>query len=157
MSESHGDSPGAQEGKPSEDEVRAYLAQLRQAGVADIVAQAFSLLASGAEVKLGRRDARLLIDLAAAVADVGGPHLEERLRQQMQQALNQLRVGQVDAESQLAKLRAEGKLPPEEADDLPEGAAAASAGQASQTARQETPRSSERPSSAASRLWIPGR
>lgn len=157
MSESHGDSPGAQEGKPSEEEVRAYLAQLRQAGVADIVAQAFSLLASGAEVKLGRRDARLLIDLAAAVADVGGPHLEERLRQQMQQALNQLRVGQVDAESQLAKLRAEGKVPPEEAGDLPEGQAAASGEQASQSARQETPQSSERPSSAASRLWIPGR
>ncbi len=157
MSESHDDFPGPQERKPSEEEVRAYLAQLRQAGVADIVAQAFSLLASGAEVKLGRRDARLLIDLAAAVADVGGPHVEERLRQQMQQALNQLRVGQVDAESQLAKLRSEGKLPPEEAGDLPEDAAAASGGQASQAPPQERPEPSERPPSAASRLWIPGR
>lgn len=168
MSESHGlagdtpappgDSPGSEQArKPSEEEVRAYLAQLRQAGIGDIVAQAFSLLASAAEVKLGRRDARLLIDLAATVADVGGPHVEERLKQQMQQALNQLRLGQVEAEAELAKLRAEGKLPAQETGDLPAEAAAASGGQTPQTAGRETPETSERPSSGASRLWIPGR
>ncbi len=152
------DAPGSgQARQPSEEEVRAYLAQLRQAGIGDIVAQAFSLLASAAEVKLGRRDARVLIDLATSVAEVGGPHVEGGLKQQMQQALNQLRLGQVEAESELAKLRAEGKLPAHETGDLPAEAAAANGSEASPPSRQEAPKTSERPSSAASRLWIPGR
>ncbi|HEX2028255.1 MAG TPA: hypothetical protein VHF25_09685 [Nitriliruptorales bacterium] len=55
-------------GQPTEEELRAYLAQLRQADANDIVSQVFSMVASAAEVKLGRRDGRLLIDVAAAVA-----------------------------------------------------------------------------------------
>ncbi|MFN2555970.1 MAG: hypothetical protein ABR592_03735 [Nitriliruptorales bacterium] len=155
---SPGDAPGSgQSRQPSEDEVRAYLAQLRQAGIGDIIAQAFSLLASAAEVKLGRRDARLLIDVAATVADMGGPHVEDRLKQQMQQALNQLRLGQVEAESELAKLRAEGKLPAQESGDLPPEAVSPGGEQTTRPAGQDAAQRSERPSSASSRLWIPGR
>ncbi len=158
MSESQADSPGSEQPRPpSEEEVRAYLAQLRQAGIGDIVGQAFSLVASAAEVKLGRRDARVLIDIVASMADLTGPHVEDRLRQQMQQALNQLRLGQVEAESELAKLRAEGKLPPQETGDLPAEATAPGGGQTGPAAGREAPKTSERPSSAASRLWIPGR
>ncbi|MDQ4129559.1 MAG: hypothetical protein M3133_00960 [Actinomycetota bacterium] len=153
MSESQADSPGSEQARqPSEEEVRAYLAQLRQAGIGDIVGQAFSLVASAAEVKLGRRDARVLIDIAASMADLTGPHVEDRLKQQMQQALNQLRLGQVEAESELEKLRAEGKLPPHETGDLP-----AEATSPSGPSGREAPKTSERPSSAGSRLWIPGR
>jgi murein L,D-transpeptidase YcbB/YkuD len=127
--------------------VRAYLAQLRQADAAEIIAQAFSVLASAAEVKLGRRDARLLIDMAANVAETAGGRLDERITKQMEQAVSQLRLAQVDAEKQLEKMRAEGQIPDEEEGDLE---AAGTQPEAVEPDRTEGP-------SAASRLWIPGR
>lgn len=145
--------------QPTEEEVRAYLAQLRQTDATEIIAQAFSALASGAEVKLGRRDARLLIDAAAAVAEGVGERIDERVRQQMDQAVSQLRLAQVDAEKQLAEMRAEGRIPGDEVGDIPaepgEAPAARTgedqgAGDAGETQRQQQ-------SSPADRLWIPGR
>lgn len=154
--------PGAGQQQPSEEEVRQYLAKLRQTDVTEIIAQAFSMVASGAEVKLGRRDGRLLIDIAAAIADAVEPHLDDRLTDQMQQALAQLREGQVDAEDQLAQLREEGRLPDDEENDLPrEGAAPAP--DAGDTAEGEAPSQQprQRPSGseggATDRLWVPGR
>ncbi|MBW3578730.1 MAG: hypothetical protein KY462_13515 [Actinobacteria bacterium] len=143
--------PGGQARQPTEEEVAAYLAELRRTDVTSVVAQSFSVLASGAEVKLGRRDARLLIDAAAALADAVRSHADERLVTQMDQALTQLRTAQVDAEDELNKLRAEGKLPEEEAGDLPTGdrPAQGDAGGADDT--QPT-----RPAGT-SRLWVPGR
>lgn len=147
--------------QPTEEEVRAYLAQLRQTDVAEIVAQSFSMLASGAEVKLGRRDARLLIDTAAALAERARGSLDDRLVEQMDEAVGQLRTAQVDAEAQLKQLRDEGKLPEGEAGDLPgEGAGAAGAA-GSEGAPRETPPppppQQPQRGSGASRLWIPGR
>lgn len=149
--------------QPSEEEVRQYLAQLRQTDVTEIVAQAFSMVASGAEVKLGRRDGRLLIDAAAAIADVVEPHLDEQLTDQMQQAIAQLRQGQVDAEGQLEKLRDEGRLPDDEENDLPrEGgdtAASTDAGSGEEQTRPQQPKQ-QRPGgrgNASDRLWVPGR
>jgi hypothetical protein len=160
--------PGAGGQQPSEEQIRAYLAQLRQAAPDELVAQAFSVLASGAEVKLGRRDARLLIDAAAALAEAVDERVEADLEKQMTTALNQLRVAQVDAEKQLAKLRDEGRLPPEEEGELPAdagetevpedvAAAAEEARQAAQQGDQPGPADQDRSSDAASRLWIPGR
>lgn len=160
-----GDLPGAgQPGagrQPSEEEVRQYLAQLRQADVTEIVAQAFSMLASGAEVKLGRRDARLLIDAAVAVAEVTGPRLDERLSEQMDEALAQLQQGQVDAEEQLRKLRDEGRLPDDEEGDLPREGRPSPADTAEGEDREEpappTQQERQRGGSPTDRLWIPGR
>ncbi|HEX2028254.1 MAG TPA: hypothetical protein VHF25_09680 [Nitriliruptorales bacterium] len=78
--------------------------------------------------------------------------MDDRLREQMDQALSQLRVGQVDAERQLSQLRSEGKLPQEETGDLPADRVAASQG-----AGMEEPAEQPQRSSATSRLWIPGR
>lgn len=143
--------PGEQE--LSEEQIRAYLAQLRQADVSEIIAQAFSMLAQGAEVKLGRSDARLLIDAVASLTEAVGEGVDERLKGQMEQVVNQLRMAQVDAEKQLTQLREEGKLPDEEAGDV-----AADAGAADEPAAASSEPSQQRSTSdATSRLWIPGR
>jgi hypothetical protein len=151
--------PGEQE--LSEEQIRAYLAQLRQADVSEIIAQAFSMLAQGAEVKLGRGDARLLIDAVSSLTDTVGDGVDERLRSQMDQVVNQLRMAQVDAEKQLAQLREEGRLPAEEAGDVPADAGAATGDADSSPEGQAAPSQepSERSStpSESSRLWIPGR
>lgn len=159
-----GAAPGAAAGgggqQPSEEQIRAYLAQLRQAAPDELVAQAFSVLASGAEVKLGREDARLLIDAAAALAEAVGDRVEGDLSQQMTTALNQLRVAQVDAEKQLTKLRDEGKLPPEEEATLADDAATGEVSDAdgpSPSQGQQAGQQRSGSGDAASRLWIPGR
>ena len=157
--------PGALEGEqPTEEELRAYVASLRVSDVHEIVAQVFSELASAAQVKLGRRDARLLIDLAAALQDSASGRIDDRLATQMRTAVDQLRLGQVDAEQQLQQLRTEGRLPAEEDGDLPASGpvtvgTTATEGDAADS-QAPPPASSGAPpagQSAASRLWIPGR
>lgn len=156
---------GQQQQQPSEEEIRQYLAQLRQTDVTEIIAQTFSMLAQSAEVKLGRRDGRLLIDTVAAVTDVVEPHLDDRLTDQMRQALSQLQEGQVDAEEQLQELRDEGRLPGDEENDLPrEGEAPTEpsdtgedAEQPSTPPRQGRPPTQQGGGQASDRLWVPGR
>jgi hypothetical protein len=62
----------------------------------------FSLL-SAAEVKLGRRDARLLIDVTAVAHEHARPYLPGELTRQIDQVLGQLRLGQVSAESRASQ------------------------------------------------------
>lgn len=93
---------GATPGEPSEEEVRQYLAQMRSAPVEQVVAEVLQGLLNAAQVKLGRRDARLLLDAAADVAGRAGPHLSDDLRRQLDDALTQLRMGQVQAEEEVA-------------------------------------------------------
>lgn len=151
--------------QPSEEEIRQYLAQLRQTDVTEIIAQTFSMLAQSAEVKLGRRDGRLLIDTVAAVTEAVEPHLDDRLTDQMREALSQLQEGQVDAEEQLQQLRDEGRLPDDEENDLPrEGQAPAEPTDAGAEGEQPpTPPRQGRPSTqqggggSSDRLWVPGR
>jgi hypothetical protein len=57
----------------------------------------FSLL-NAAQVKLGRRDARLLIDVSTVAHEHARPYLPAELSRQIDQALGQLRLGQVSAE-----------------------------------------------------------
>jgi hypothetical protein len=56
----------------------------------------FSLL-NAAQVKLGRRDARLLIDVAVA-HEHSCPYLQGEFTRQVDQVLGYLRMGQVSAE-----------------------------------------------------------
>ena len=70
----------------------------------------FSLL-NAAQVKLGRRDARLLIDVTAVAHEHARPHLPGELTRQIDEALGQLRMAQVSAEN-----RASQKGPQEEND-----------------------------------------
>ena len=132
----------------TEEELQAYMAQLREAPLDDVVAQTIQLLLNAAQVKLGRPDGRTLIDIVAAIRDTAADQLDQRLVQELDSALSQLRLAQVEAEG--------GK----------EGA-----GEATQEERADTPdvatpqdvRGTPRPDggsagggSGSSRLWTPG-
>ena len=81
--------------QPTEEELRAYLEQLREADPAGLVAESYNLLAAGAQVKLGRPDARMLIDAMAALVQVTGQRLPPELANQMAQGVQQLQLAQV--------------------------------------------------------------
>lgn len=145
--------------EPSEEEVRAYLSQLREAPVDQVLAEVVNALLNAAQVKLGRRDGRLLIDTVAAVTEAVRGHVPEELTTQLDQALTQLRLAQVEGEQQVAQAAASGQ--PESGDlatDPGEGEPAApGAGPAAGPAAQAPPQPPSEGGSAASRLWIPGR
>lgn len=146
--------PGAGEGPPpaSEAQTREYLAQLRSAPAGQLVTELLSGLLNAAQVKLGRRDARLLIDVSGLVLDHTRPHLEPELVRQADQILSQLRLGQVRAEQAAGPGGGPGQPEP---NDL----AAPPAPRSGLPADRGTPpASSARPEpKAASRLWLPGR
>jgi len=135
--------------QPSEEEVRAYLGQLRVAPVEQVVAEVASALLNAAQVKLGRNDGRLLLDMVATLADQGRSQLPAELTDQLDQALSQLRLAQVEAEREVAQAASQGHV---EEGDLGYGPAAESEGDAP---AGETP--APQPGAAASRLWVPGR
>jgi hypothetical protein len=86
----------------SAKDARELVDQLRSAPAEQIVAEAFFMLLNGAQVKLGRRDARLLIDLNTVMLDYARPYLPDQLVKQVKQSLDQLRLGQVSAERTVA-------------------------------------------------------
>lgn len=133
--------------QPTEEELRAYFEQLRAAPVHDLLLQAFSVLGTGAEVKLGQRDARVLIDCMEALVTVGGAALEESA-EQLSQAVAQLKMAQVQAERQMAAQDAQGSG--EEAQHAGSGQAGFGQGQAPQPSPDAGQRQTDK-------LWIPGR
>lgn len=138
---------GGQE--PSEEEVRAYLGQLRAAPVEQVVAEVASALLNAAQVKLGRQDGRLLLDMAAALADQGRGRLPEELLSQVDQALAQLRMAQVEAEKEVTQAASQGHVEQGDlAGEAPDAGTPSTGG-----APSEPPSSGP---SAASRLWVPG-
>jgi hypothetical protein len=132
-----------EQGGPSEEEVQQYLEQLRSAEASEIIAQAFNMLATGAQVKLGRPDARVLIDALAGMVDNVGGQLPEQIGQQMRDSVGQLQSAQVQAEQEAAGAQ------PGEQQEAPSGAdqagEAQSAGEQSGSGQRMT-----------DRLWIPG-
>lgn len=85
-------------GQPSQEELQAYLQQMQAAEPAEIVAQAFQILAMGAEVKIGRSEARVLIDSLAGLTQAAQSRLPDDLSTGMQNAVRQLQMAQVQAE-----------------------------------------------------------
>ena len=77
--------------------------RLREAPAEELLADHFSTLLSTAQVKLGRPDARLFIDLCAQTLDHARSHLPDELVTQVDAALGQLRLAQVGAENQAAQ------------------------------------------------------
>ncbi len=148
VNETRGPASGpATEGQQvSEEEAREYVEKLREAPAEQIVTEMISVLLNAAQVKLGRRDARLLIDLSSLVIDHVRQHVSADLATQVDQALGQLRLSQVQAESEAARQSER------EANDLEQPPAAASGQQPSQPATSQEP-----PGKPASRLWVPGR
>ena len=150
--------------QPSEEEIRAYLSQLREAPVDQVLAEVSNALLNAAQVKVGRRDGRLLIDATAAMTDAVRGHAAQELTDQLDQALTQLRMAQVEGEQQVAQAAASGQA---ESGDLgtdpaagdaasDQGARGADAGAGAQP-RQAPPQQPSAGGSAASRLWVPGR
>ena len=144
-------------GQPSPEEMRAYLEQLREADPAGLLAEAFNLLATGAQVKLGRPDARTLIDGLAGLVTAAQAALPAELLAQMQQGIAQLQTAQVQAEREAA---AAGAAEPPAGDgaagDTGEGAAAAG-GPAGSPRMSEPPGQTAAQQRMTDRLWVPGR
>ncbi len=130
---------------PSPQEAQALVEQLRLAPAEELLAEVLSTLLSTAQVKLGRRDARLFIDLCAVVLDHAKGSVSDDLRGQVESALGQLRMGQVAAERELAATAEPepNDLPPTQ----PETPAAEGPSQAGSADSARSP----------SGLWIPGR
>ena len=118
--------------------------QLRSAPAEQIIADVFSTLLNAAQIKLGRRDARLFIDLCAVTLDYAGSHLSDDLGRQVENALGQLRFGQVSAEREISE---KGESEPNDLSRMPNPP----------TTGQQAHPSSGQGASPASRLWVPGR
>ena len=83
--------------RPAEDAAE-YVQRLRSLPVEQVIGEVVFGLLNAAQVKLGRRDARLLIDLATVAHEHARPYLPGELTQRIDQVLGQLRLGQVSAE-----------------------------------------------------------
>jgi len=74
--------------------------RIRALPVDQVIAEVVFSLLQAAQVKLGRRDARLLIDVSTVAHEHARPYLPGQLTRQVDEALAELRLAQVSAESQ---------------------------------------------------------
>lgn len=147
--------------QPSPEEVRAYLEQVRGAPVDQVLAEVASALLNAAQVKLGRRDARLLLDIVGDLTERVRGVLPDELSGQLTDVLAQLRLSQVEAEREVASAAAQGHGEPNDLGAGSDGGGPASAEggrseEAADGSGEASPPSSPSSSSAASRLWVPG-
>ncbi len=82
----------------SAEDIREYARRLRSLPADQVLGDFLFGLLNAAQAKLGRRDARLLIDVATAAHEHARPNLPAELSTQIDQALGQLRLAQVSAE-----------------------------------------------------------
>ena len=149
MAQVPGTSPDdAEDGQPhlSDEDARTFVEQLRSTPAEQILAEVFSTLLTAAEVKLGRRDARLFIDLCAAMSQCAGGYLSDDLGKQVDEVLGQLRLGQVSAEN---KTVGNGKSEPNDLSRRPTSRVT-DVGTEASTGVPPTP-------APPSKLWVPGR
>jgi len=158
-------------GQPSEDEMRQAMAQMRSTPVDQFTAGALQELLTAAQVKLGRNDGRLLLDLVAVLNDGTRGLVDGQLTGQVDEALAQLRTAQVQAEREIVQAATEGHVEqndlsrrpaPIELQEREQAPAAASDDEAGSPgdgddAQAQPGSGSQTGSSAASRLWVPGR
>jgi hypothetical protein len=134
------DGGAEQEPAQSAEDVRKYVQQMRSLPVEQVLADVMFSLLNAAQVKLGRRDARLLIDVSTVVLEHARPYLPGELTEQIDQVLGQLRLGQVSAEGHASQA---GEPEDNDLDRVPapppSGAAQSPAGPGP------------------SKLWVPGR
>jgi hypothetical protein len=147
--------PTAQ-GQPSPEELQAYLEQLRAADVTEVIAQAFNMLGTGANVKLGREDARVVIDALEALTNAVDGRIDADVLSQMRGGLAQLKTAQVEAEREEASRAAGG------AAGAPTSGAADQAPAGTPPGPGGTPPGQQPPQPGGEqkmtdRLWIPGR
>lgn len=142
MSSTESDAAGQE---PTEAEIRDYVDKLRSAPAQQILSELLFTALNAAQVKLGRKDARLFIDLSALMKQRLGDYLPADASAQVEQALGQLRMAQVQAERQIADAE------PEEGDidRVPTGIISREPD--GQPAAAPSP-----PPSTGSKLWVPG-
>jgi hypothetical protein len=99
-----------------EADVREYIKQLRTTPVDRVAVDSVFALLSVAHAKLGRHDARLLIDLSTVMLDHVGAYLPDDLTQEVDRRLGELRLGQVSAENEAAR---EAEAEPNDLDRIP--------------------------------------
>lgn len=87
----------------SAEGARERALQMRSLPVGQLVADVVLSLLNAAQIKLGRRDARLLIDLGTVVHEHARPYLSGEFTAQIDQLLGQLRLGQVSAEGHASR------------------------------------------------------
>jgi hypothetical protein len=92
-------SDAGQADKRSAEDASEYVQRLRSLPVDHVIGDVLFSLLHAAQVKLGRRDARLLIDVTAVAHEHARPYLPGELTRQIGQVLGQLRLSQVSAES----------------------------------------------------------
>jgi hypothetical protein len=92
-----GDGAGQEQERSAED-AREYVRRMRSLPVDQVIGEVLFSLLNAAQVKLGRRDARLLIDVSTVAHEHARPYLPGELSKQIDQVLGQLRLGQVSAE-----------------------------------------------------------
>ena len=125
--------------RPAED-AAGYVQRLRSLPAEQVIGDVVFTLLNAAQVKLGRRDARLLIDLATVAHEHARAYLPGQLTKQIDQVLGQLRLGQVAAEGHPSR---PGKPEENDLDQVPAPPPAVAA---------QSPAGP-----ASSRLWVPGR
>jgi hypothetical protein len=86
-----------------EADAQEYIKQLRTTPVDVVIADAVFALLGTAQVKAGRRDARLLIDLSAVMLHHAREYLPDDLAKEVDRRLGGLRLGQVSAENEVAR------------------------------------------------------
>ncbi len=118
MSTATGPEGGPQQGPRgiSDEEARELVQELRSAPAEQVVTEVLFTVLNAAHVKLGRRDARLMIDLSTVMLNHLREYVSADLVKRVDQALGQLRLGQVSAEKEAAKT---GKTEPNDLDRVP--------------------------------------
>ncbi|MBO0838900.1 MAG: hypothetical protein J2P28_25760, partial [Actinobacteria bacterium] len=87
----------------SAEDIRDFAKLLRSLPVDQVIGDVMFTLLNAAQAKLGRRDARLLIDVSSVAHQHARPYLPDALTKQIDQVLGQLRLSQVSAEGHAAK------------------------------------------------------
>jgi len=146
-------------GGPSEAELQQMLAQMREAPAEQVLVEVINVLLQAVQVKLGRPDARLLLDAVAAVADSARGRADTQLVDQVSAAVAQLRLAQVEAEGGAGAVGARSDAASAPAAT---GVPAEAAGRKTRTPGGPTAGPSGGggpgdPPGGGSRLWVPGR
>jgi hypothetical protein len=121
--------PGGDTGQDqarSAEDAREYVRRMRSLPVDQVIGEVLFSLLNAAQVKLGRRDARLLIDVSTVAHEQARPYLPGELSRQIDQVLGQLRLGQVNAEGHAGQ---QGEPEENDLDRLPAPPPAAGAAQ----------------------------
>ena len=130
--------------------MQGMLAQIRESPAEEVLIEVVNALLRAVQIKLGRPDARLLLDAVAAMAEAVSDRVEPALSEQVLQAVTQFRLAQVEAEGGAGGAPAEG--------GRPEAAAPAASARAEPSSPAPTaPTVPGRPAPTAGRLWVPGR